>query len=513
MSSCLKIPYSFFNKLKRGKELINAYPVKFDSSFGPFEIQGPNVIIASQVQKDYCLAMPETDSSSFSIIKILRHIVRHQETGRLTFEETGKMITEVFFLHGHIIHASNGKSTGDDAVYQLLNKKIFKTLWSKNQAPTQNSVSKTDEILLLGALGILTEDAAKQSQKDSAQPPKGKARPFGDNTASSSRFPLSSLSKLPDTSATQAIGVSEPNRNTTSSHLLGDKVLRPPRLRNWKGLPLPFVPAYDLNSLRNFTNMTGLLELLLLEKFSGYISIVVEKRNLEALLILLQGKVIHTRLAEGKYEYVNQVALDRINNIKLPEKGESTFLLYPLDADFVHSYCSLITGEKLLESFSAASLKINKLLNTLENSRHTGIICITNGLETGYIFLNRGGKLGCFYEIEGTLEESTLRVYHILGKSGSIINVITSLPLETILEYSNQPKSALEVKQFMKAVAIEALGKKANRIVNIIAQAKNTPECLKAAAEQTRKETLTFMDKALAERLYQQFINIIQELK
>src|SRR5207247_1337762 len=96
-------------------------------------------------------------------------------------------------------------------------------------------------------------------------------------------------------------------------------------------------------------------------------------------------------------------------DVVVPENERNAILIYPLEPDFVHSYAALLMGETLLDKFSSQGMKINKLLNTLEHSQHTGVVRVSNEGENGFIFLSNGHKLGSYYEVEDVLEESILR--------------------------------------------------------------------------------------------------------
>ena len=112
------------------------------------------------MQKDSLSTMSEPRANSFSIIEILQYVRKNSETGCLTFDDNGKPIAELYFNKGHLIHAQNGKVVGDDVVYQLLGNRTARIRWDKTRRASEETVSKTDEVLLLGALGILTEDDA-----------------------------------------------------------------------------------------------------------------------------------------------------------------------------------------------------------------------------------------------------------------------------------------------------------------------------------------------------------------
>src|ERR1700694_2698639 len=109
--------------------------------------------------------MSEPRANSFSIIEILQYVRKNGESGCLTFDENGKLVAELYFTKGHLTHAQNGKVVGDDVVYQLLGNRTARIRWDRNRTTTEESVSKTDEVLLLGALGILTEDEGAEVLK------------------------------------------------------------------------------------------------------------------------------------------------------------------------------------------------------------------------------------------------------------------------------------------------------------------------------------------------------------
>ncbi|NWJ45473.1 MAG: DUF4388 domain-containing protein [Chloroflexi bacterium] len=473
--------------------------------------------------------MSETRSNSFSIIELLQYIRRHSETGRLSFEESGAIVAELFFKQGHLIHASNDKVTGDDVVYQLLGNRSARIHWEKNLTPEAESVTKTDELLLLGALGLLTEDDAESALQAVSDETNSLMASTFEATEANSVIDetITDRAKItpvqPPTPEMPTIAPSPLNPVLTANSqaieqlgqlqfLLGDEVLRPPRFRRWSGFPLPFVSAFVLKDSPNWRIVRNVLDLIWHEKFSGFLTLITANPLIEAVVILYKGRVVHSRFADNRSIHKDQGALRRIVDVTVSANERNPVLLYPLEADFIHSYSALIMGDKLLDSFSSASMKINKLLNTLEHSQHTGVVHITNLAESGYIFLSGGQKLGSYYEVDDVLEESIVRVYQIVSKPGSMIDVVTSPPEDKMFEVSNRPKSVAEIKQQMIAIANEVLGKRANRVVNLLAQAEDNTPSLKTYANQARLVTQMFIDKNLADQLYERFLFLIQEL-
>lgn len=500
-----------------------------------------------------------SESRSFSIIEILQYVRKTSETGCLKFTENGTLIAELFFNKGHLFHARNGKVVGDDVVYQLLGNKTANLKWDRHQVANEESVSKTDEMLLLGALGILTADDAEVAdiifdiEEEIALPPAPVAPPPVAQPASAPvSAPSSSaaernkpprqapsdwdggeildLFESPPVASAQTItppaaAPPAPAPATNSPvltggaslesmgklrTLLGDEVLRPPRFRRWTGFPLPFVSAYSLDPYLDGRVVRNVIDLLWRERFSGFMSCVYNP--VEGLTMMYKGRSVHTRYADGKVSLRDQNALRYLVDVVVPESERNAILIYPLEPDFVHSYAALLMGETLLDKFSSQGMKINKLLNTLEHSQHTGVVRVSNDGENGFIFLSNGHKLGSYYEVEDVLEESILRVYQIVGKAGSLIDVLTSPAEDKMFETTSRPKSAAEVKQQIIEIAQEVFGKRASRVVSLIGQSEDDAASLKTYCNQARRVAQMFIDKTLADQFYERSMFLLQEL-
>ncbi len=519
--------------------------------------------------------MSEQKLNTFSIIEILQYVRKNAQTGRLLFDEKGQTLAELYFNKGHLVHARNDKIAGDDVVYQLLSNRTAKINWERNLVPKEENVSKTDEVLLLGALGILTEDDAANvmdvvsqeaeyamdnafeqppvqtppepvipdpAPRQSTVPLKSPATKEPVNARpSQSTLPLNipapldipapladTVPPLPSVQPTQSdpvMAVPVPLTDPPTSpalgtgaetleglgrlqSMLGDEVLRPPRFRGWTGLPLPFVSAYAFDPADR--QVKSAYDLLWKEKFSGVLTCVFGQ--IESLTILYKGRAVHSRYVEGRNNYKDQNAMRRTIELTLPAGQKNAVLIYPLEAEFVHSYAALIMGQPELTGLSSQSVKINKLLNTLEQAQRTGVVHVSNNDENGYIFLSQGHKLGSYYEVEDVLEESILRVYQIVGKSGSIIDVLTSPIEEKLFEYASRPKSAGEVKQQIIEIAQDVFGKRAGRVVQLLAQSEDNTPALKTYCNQARRVGQMFIDKTLADQFYERAMFLLQEL-
>ena len=273
-------------------------------------------------------------------------------------------------------------------------------------------------------------------------------------------------------------------------------------------MPLPFVSAYSFDP--SDRQVKTAYDLLWREKFSGILTCVFGQ--VESLTMLYKGRAVHSRFVEGRNSFKDQNALRRMIELAIPAGQKNVVLIYPLEAEFIHSYAALIMGDAELTGLSSQSVKINKLLNTLEQAQRTGVVHVSNNDENGYIFLSQGHKLGSYYEVEDVLEESILRVYQIVGKNGSIIDVLTSPPEDKLFEFASRPKSAGEVKQQIIDIAQDVFGKRAGRVVQLISQSEDNTPALKTYCNQARRVAQMFIDKTLADQFYERAMFLLQEL-
>lgn len=494
--------------------------------------------------------MSQQRANSFSIIELIKYVRKNAQTGRLLFLENDRLSAEIYFNKGHLRHAKNKTITGDDVVYQLLGNKTAEVRWERNAAPPEDSISRMEEVLLLGALGILNGDDAvdlrpppdedpgsrleppasaradQETRPEIPQPPTNHPGPTG--PVSNSVLPANPTTPLPafpaenlPSSVSETVAganlnpAAPPGENNRAGQTgldqlrekLGDEVLRPPRFHYWTGLPLPFVSAFA------FEPPDGLVktayDLLWKVNFSGFITCFVGQS--EGFSLLYRGQIVHSRLANGPDVFQDTQALRRLLSQQIPAGEKNTVLIYPLEPEFVHSYSALIIGEPELTGLSSQSVKINKLLNTLEQGNRTGVVHITSAEENGYIFLNTGRKLGSYYEIEEVLEESILRVYQIVGKTGSIIDVLTAPSEDKLFDYASRPRPIRELKLQIVELAAETFGKRSNRVVQLLIQSEENLPALKNYCNQARRVAQMFIDKSLADQFYERAMLLLQE--
>jgi hypothetical protein len=483
--------------------------------------------------------MPQPTTNSFSIKELVKYVRDHAQTGRLLFLEEDQPSAEVFFKRGHFRHAKNKTITGNEVIYRLLDNHTARIRWERNVASPEDSIGPSEESLLLGALGLLPEKglvrpqtdglapsltikAARDSHAEIAKtgelPPPGRldqsltgTRPgptpapptqpangaTSHNTSGNVHNPLSEIAETSEIGAEQF------------REQLGDEVLRPPRFRFWTGLPLPFVSAFVFEPEDGMVKTA--YDTLWKANFSGFITYVLPQS--EGFSLLYQGRIVHSRFADDNTPgYLkDEDALRRITGQQIPSNETSCLLVYPLEPEFVHSFSALLIGEPELNGMSSQSVKLNKLLNTLEQADRTGVVHISSAEEDGYIFLHAGHKLASYYAVEEVLEESILRVYQVVARPDSTIEVLTSPSQDRLFDYASRPRSIREIKLELVELAEEIFGKHSNRVVQLLIQSEESLTALTKCCNQARRVSQLFLDKALADTFYERALLLLQE--
>ncbi len=483
--------------------------------------------------------MPQPTTNSFSIIELVKYVRNHTQTGRLLFLEEDQPGAEIFFKKGHFRHAKNKGATGNEVIYQLLDNRTARIRWERNIAPAEDSINPAEESVLLGALGLLPQEGTVRPQTGSLIP-RPVVQPALDGQveiAESVQLPLTGLlptqtaemaqnltatppasTPVPQTLATNgAAGHNPLSEIAESSEIeaeqfreqLGDEVLRPPRFRFWTGLPLPFVSAFVFEPEDGMVKTA--YDSLWKANFSGFITYVLPRS--EGFSLLYQGRIIHSRFADdtGHGYFKEEEALRRITGQQIPPNETSCLLVYPLEPEFVHSFSALIIGEPELNGMSSQSVKLNKLLNTLEQANRTGVVHVNSAAENGYIFLSAGRKLASYYEVEEVLEESILRVYQVVARADSTIEVLTSPSQDRLFDYASRPRSVREIKLELIELAEEIFGNRSTRVVQLLIQAGENLPALMNCCDQARRVAQLFIEKNLADTFYERAMLLLQE--
>ena len=118
--------------------------------------------------------MGELRSASVTLAEIIAYIKQTRQTGRLTVRIQGPAGTAegpaaLIFETGHLVDARNAAESGDDLVYRLLGRREATYAFDRlaaDQLPPTRAITRVQELLMLAAIGILSEEDAETSGDD-----------------------------------------------------------------------------------------------------------------------------------------------------------------------------------------------------------------------------------------------------------------------------------------------------------------------------------------------------------
>src|SRR5690242_5724222 len=113
-------------------------------------------------------SMGELRSASVTLAEIIAYIKQTRQTGRLTVRIQGPAGTAegpaaLVFETGHLVDARNAAESGDDLVYRLLGQREATYSFDRlapDQLPSTRTITRVQELLMLAAIGILSEEDA-----------------------------------------------------------------------------------------------------------------------------------------------------------------------------------------------------------------------------------------------------------------------------------------------------------------------------------------------------------------
>src|SRR5690349_4196790 len=126
--------------------------------------------------------MGELRSGSVSLAEIIAYVKQTNQTGRLTIrsEQNGDPPTMLAFEAGHLIDAQRDEESGDDLVYQLLGHRgaVYTFEHTADLPPAgARSIARWQELLILAAIGALSEEDAAPAAPAFPEAPAGNNAP------------------------------------------------------------------------------------------------------------------------------------------------------------------------------------------------------------------------------------------------------------------------------------------------------------------------------------------------
>ncbi len=464
--------------------------------------------------------MGELRSASVTLAEILAYIKQTRQTGRLQIRvasaDSAAVPAALTFETGHLVDARRGPESGDDLVYRLVAEHEASFRFDHlpaDQLPTDRSISHVQELLLLAALGLLTEedqqpaDAAPAVDAPPVEAPA--AVPDPDPEPAPERTPVLVAAAIDAPAPPEPAAVppavaplpadpppAPPPRVAPPAAVPAEPpappLPRPARpFRRHNSVPLP--PGSTVQTVDVPTGgFDGFLGTLERRGLSGYV--VWRDENAEGLLVLYEGRVIEAFWAEGTSPrvYASDHALRRLA-AAAGTFGRREIEIHKLDAPFVHSYSSIAYGAHHTAHLSLEHVDLPALVKQLGAAAHTGCVKVVAGDEAVYLFLHEGRLLGEFAALPDRLEPARGRSLRLVSAPGSLVDVYTAPPPAELLGLTAGAWPPARVAAELNQAAREVLGTRAGPVISALAAAGTDPQALHAACARAKHITRVFI--------------------
>jgi hypothetical protein len=414
--------------------------------------------------------MGELRSASVTLAEIIAYIKQTRQTGRLTVRIQGPAGTAegpaaLIFETGHLVDARNAAESGDDLVYRLLGQREATYSFDRltaDQLPPARTITRVQELLMLAAIGILSEE-------DAGAPDDGRTQAIEAATQPTPPPPPTPAPLPPPA----------PRRRRPRSF----------RRRNMIPLP-PGEPAYT--ELAPPRDLVSLIDLLEHDLFSGYVTWFSE--GAEGLLLLYQGQVIDAFWAEVQTAatYAERPAIRQFA-AAVNSNGHNPIEVYELDPDFVWSYSSLAYGASKASLQGMDHVQLPHLLVHLAQVEHTGCVKVVTGNQAAYVFLCGGRPLGEYRALPHSLESAPGRAMTLASMPGCLVDVYTSPTPAELLALNAATWPVQRVIEELRRTARDVLGNKAGQVLTLITNAGTDPAALQAACARAKQVTRVFI--------------------
>ncbi len=461
--------------------------------------------------------MGELRSGSVSLAEIIAYIKQTSQTGRLTIrnDSTPEVPALLTFEAGHMVDARCDGEVGDDLVYRLLGTRggAYTFEHTPNGIPPgDRTIVRWQELLILAAIGVLSEDDTAPASPPDPEPapapaprpaPVGAAtvaRPAGEAPPPAPRPPVPA--PVPASLPASALPVAPADPH------LGRQL---PPFRHPVPLPRPAPLSTGLDAPGS-TFLT-LLERMESEHFTGYLA--WDGPIWSGQLLFFGGRVIEAQWVEtqgGGFD--REYAMARFTNAALNDpQAARAILAYALDPNFVWSYSALSSGLDRPQDRNRRGVSWAMLVERTATYRLTGTVQATAEGATAFAFFCQGRLLGECEARDGMLIEALGRIALLCAIPNSLVSVYTARERADLESLNHLAWPVERVADALGQTALTVLGPRANQIVKLIDGARHDPQALRAACTRARQVTRIFIGAEEYEELGRRMDQLLAHLR
>jgi hypothetical protein len=359
-----------------------------------------------------------------NLASLLEAMQSERATGTLSLQQGGEQCS-LFFLFGHLFHATGDLGQGEEAVINALGWTDGSfTFDPRAKLPAEETIKAATTELLQEAerRGASTHAESNGSgpaaieEEDIEPVPQPAAVEAGTASLEEDEAPTSAWSAAAEPARENAVtdAVLSPAPATEAAPIYGNPSAAP--LTDLYPLPSG-KPIYEgLKSA--FVDFPKLLRTLDADKHTGYIRL--DGADFAGVLLLHDGHVLEALFSAGE---LSQGERAFQNFRRRMERGEGLLDVIELSGETVVALAQLLTARPLFTGLLGRFVNFAALLEYLAEEKVDGSVVVTGGSETGVILLRKGNIHGAYTQSQRDLVDNPATITNLAGERTARIEV------------------------------------------------------------------------------------------
>ncbi len=365
-----------------------------------------------------------------NLASLLEAMQSERATGTLSLQQ-GPETCSLYFLFGHLFHATGDLGQGEEAVINALG-------WTDGSFTFDPRAKLPAEETIKAATSELVQEAERRQASRAGSNGSGPSAAADDIHADEEPAAVPVAVEAPAATEEEAGTAAEPSWTTsgrdatrenavTETLAAGpapaaqgtDQVFGNPDAPPLTDLyPLPAgKPIYEgLKSA--FVDFPKLLRTLDADKHTGYVRL--DGADFAGVLLLHDGHVLEALFSAGE---LSQGERAFQNFRRRMERGEGLLDVIELSGETVVALAQLLTARPMFTGLLGRFVNFSALLEFLAEEKVDGSVLVTGGSETGVILLRKGQIHGAYTQSQRELSQSPATIDNLAGERTARIEV------------------------------------------------------------------------------------------
>jgi len=364
-----------------------------------------------------------------NLASLLEAMQSERATGTLSLQQGGEQCS-LYFLFGHLFHATGDLGQGEEAVINALG-------WTDGSFTFDPRAKLPAEETIKAATGELVDEAERRhavtaadsngSAPPTAEEPEVEQEPAPEPAAVEAE-PVAQQEEAEEPAADWPAATEGARENAVTETVAVRPAAPVEEAEPIYGNPnaTPLTDLYPLPSgkpiyegLKSaFVDFPKLLRTLDADKHTGYVRL--DGADFAGVLLLHDGHVLEALFSGGE---LSQGEHAFQNFRRRMERGEGLLDVIELSGETVVALAQLLTARPLFTGLLGRFVNFNALLEYLAEEKVDGSVVVTGGTETGVILLRRGNIHGAYTQSQRDLVEDPATISSLAGERTARIEV------------------------------------------------------------------------------------------